>query len=67
MNRVSHEIAYTSAKKVQNSKNADLQRLYESLKGCPAGINYSLDVVRGVLLVYFTRDPRKRMSPIPTR
>ena len=49
-----------------NLKRTELHGLFDRCRVCADGINHGLDVIRSVLLVYFTRDPRKKMSPIPT-
>jgi len=44
-------------------KRSELRVLLERCKKLP-GI-YGIDVARNILLIYFTHDPRKKMSPLP--
>ena len=46
-------------------KPPKLRKLLEQCKNCQEGIIYGIDVVRNVLLIYFTHDPRKKVSPLP--
>ena len=46
-------------------KRSDLCKLLEQCKNCQEGIIYGIDVVRDILLIYFTHDPRKKVSPLP--
>jgi hypothetical protein len=43
-----------------------LSRLFERCINCHEGIIYGIDFIRDVLIVYFTHDPRKKLSPVPT-
>lgn len=49
-----------------NLKRTELQALFDRCKLGPDNITHGCDFIKGVLLVYFTRDPRKKMTIIPT-
>jgi hypothetical protein len=46
-------------------KRAELRKLLEQCKNCQERIIYGIDVSRNILLIYFTHDPRKKVSPLP--
>jgi len=46
-------------------KRSELRKLLERCNNCQGGIISGIDVVRNILLIYFTHDPRKKVSPLP--
>jgi hypothetical protein len=42
----------------------DLRKLLEQCKNCQENIIYGIDVTHDILLIYFTHDPRKKVSPL---
>lgn len=46
-------------------KRQELRTLLERCKNCQERIIYGIDVARNILLIYFTHDPRKKVSPLP--
>jgi hypothetical protein len=46
-------------------KRPELHRLLEGCKNCQEGIIYGMDFIRNVCVIYFTHDPRKKVSPLP--
>ena len=46
-------------------KHSDLCKLLEQCKNCQEGIIYGIDAARDILIIYFTHDPRKKVSPLP--
>ncbi len=49
-----------------NLKRTELQVLFDRCRSGPDNITHGCDVIRGVLFVYFTRDPQKKTTLIPT-
>ncbi len=49
-----------------NLKRTELQILFDRCKSGPDNISHGCDVIKGVLLVYFTRDPQKKTTLFPT-
>jgi hypothetical protein len=46
-------------------KLTDLRKMLEQCKNCQEGIIYGIDVASNILLIYFTHDPRKKVTPLP--
>jgi hypothetical protein len=46
-------------------KRPELRRLFEGCKNCQEAIIYGIDFIRNVCMIYFTHDPRKKVSLMP--